>query len=120
MKTAIITGASSGIGEETAKALAENGFNVVLVARREELLTRLKDKLEAKGLIERYRSTRDRRIVHTRLKQAGQRILQDAPPPLGEDFVAAFMRLGERERRKTLQSFSLIADLVSGQQLEAL
>ncbi|MBI9089397.1 MAG: SDR family oxidoreductase [Desulfobacterium sp.] len=49
MKTAIITGASSGIGEVTAKALAENGFNVVLIARREALLVKLRDELEAQG-----------------------------------------------------------------------
>lgn len=49
MKTAIITGASSGIGEATAKTLAENGFNVTLVARRESLLVNLKEKLESEG-----------------------------------------------------------------------
>ncbi len=37
-KVIAITGASSGIGEETAKQLVNNGFNVALLARSEDKL----------------------------------------------------------------------------------
>ena len=49
MKTAIITGASSGIGEATAHALTSEGFAVVLAARSIDKLETLKSDLSAKG-----------------------------------------------------------------------
>jgi len=42
---AVVTGASSGIGEEFARQLAANGLNIVLIARRENLLNRLGENL---------------------------------------------------------------------------
>ncbi len=42
---AMITGASSGIGEELAKNLASRGFNLILTARRAERLKEIKEKL---------------------------------------------------------------------------
>lgn len=44
-KTAIITGASSGIGEEYAKTLAGKGYHLVIVARSEDKLNTLAEAL---------------------------------------------------------------------------
>ncbi len=44
-KVIIITGASSGIGAETAKVLAKNGAKVVLSARREDRLKKLAEEI---------------------------------------------------------------------------
>lgn len=45
---AIVTGASSGIGKEFAYQLAESGLNLVLFARREELLKKLSSEIQDK------------------------------------------------------------------------
>ncbi len=46
MKTILITGASSGFGETTAKLLAKDGHRLILIARRAERLEALKQTLQ--------------------------------------------------------------------------
>ena len=48
-KVVIITGASSGIGEASAKLLASKGAKVVLGARREDQLKQLVDAIQSAG-----------------------------------------------------------------------
>lgn len=43
MKMVLVTGASSGIGKEFARQFAYRGYNLMLVARREELLEEIKN-----------------------------------------------------------------------------
>ncbi|BAW97897.1 putative oxidoreductase (plasmid) [[Synechococcus] sp. NIES-970] len=55
-KVIAITGASSGIGEATAKLLAQNGAKVVLGARRTNKLERLVEEIHASGGIAEFKA----------------------------------------------------------------
>lgn len=48
-RVALVTGASSGLGQQFARALADNGAAVALVARRADRLDALKREIEGKG-----------------------------------------------------------------------
>ena len=48
-KIAMITGATSGIGEACAKKFAQGGYNIIITGRRKEKLDVLKNQLEAMG-----------------------------------------------------------------------
>lgn len=49
---AVITGASSGIGEEFSYQLAEKGYNLILIARRTELMEKISSKIKTNHKIE--------------------------------------------------------------------
>ena len=48
-RVALVTGASSGLGVQFARALSDNGAAVALVARRADRLKSLRDEIEGKG-----------------------------------------------------------------------
>jgi FlaA1/EpsC-like NDP-sugar epimerase len=50
-KTILITGASSGIGEQVAYLLADIDAHLILVARREEKLLTIKSEIEKKAAV---------------------------------------------------------------------
>ena len=50
-KIAVVTGATSGIGQATAIKLAENGYDLVITGRRAERLSELEEKLRKIGAV---------------------------------------------------------------------
>ena len=71
------------------------------------------DNLEERGLIQRYRSGSDRRIVHTRLTDEGRALLAQAPDPLGEMFLDRFANLGAKERQALADAVTRLGELMS-------
>lgn len=106
-KTALITGASSGIGKEFATIHAENGGNLVIVARSEGKLKKLKKELESKHKIEVFVIAKDltaknaTQEVYDEVKSAGIKI----------DYLinnAGFGGLGKFHERKLSDDLSMI------------
>lgn len=63
---ALITGATSGIGESCAHKFAQAGYNLIVTARRSDLLASLKRKLERQGVevLPLVFDVRDRKAAH--------------------------------------------------------
>lgn len=73
---ALITGASSGIGYEMAKIHAGNGCDVIIVARREELLEKLKAEILEKNDVQVKVIVKDL-SVHGAAKELYEEIIAD-------------------------------------------
>ena len=71
------------------------------------------DNLEERGLIDRYRSGSDRRIVHTRLTGRGLAVLSAAPSPLGELFLQRFAELDDEKQQQVVEAMTALAGLMS-------
>jgi DNA-binding MarR family transcriptional regulator len=59
------------------------------------MATTILERLERNGLVERVRSTTDKRKVHAHLTEKGKQVLESAPRPLQESYdVAPVLELG--------------------------
>ena len=70
-EVALVTGASSGIGEAFARALSARGYELVLVARRRERLERLASELSGKGHVVECDLTREAASLSDRVHELG-------------------------------------------------
>lgn len=66
-KTALITGATSGIGEACARKFAEGGYRLILTGRNGKKLEELKDELDTEVLTLNY-DVRDRKATEAAVK----------------------------------------------------
>ena len=89
-------------GETTTRKLSD------AVSLSPATLTSVLDRLEANGLVERYRSATDRRVVHARLTPRGAAQAAETSPLLDSQFIDRFRRLPAK-RRKEISSALLEA-----------
>jgi short-subunit dehydrogenase len=107
-KVILITGASSGIGEELAEQLAQQGALLTLAARRADVLARLGDRIEATGsrpLVIECDVTRDgdvERAVSETVRERGR--LDIAFANAGFGVAGSFAKLSLEDYRRQFET----------------
>ncbi len=82
-------------------------------------VTTIIDRLENRELIQRTRSSDDRRKVFINITQMGSDILNTAPPVLQEQFINQFNSLKEWEQSMILSSLQRVAEMMDAQHIDA-
>lgn len=101
------------LGEVTTGRLSER------VSLSQATVTTIMDRLESRGLIERYRSVSDRRVVHARLTAEGRAVIRNAPPLLHERFIDAFSGLDEPRQERIIETLEAVAGMMGAGDLDA-
>ncbi|MEO0981423.1 MAG: MarR family winged helix-turn-helix transcriptional regulator [Pseudomonadota bacterium] len=109
----IVLQAIDELGEVTTRSVSQS------VSLSQPTVTAILDRLEGRGLIERYRSETDRRVVHSRLTASGRNQLRAAPPLLQETFIAAFSDLSEERRTEIISALIDIAQMMGADDIDA-
>ena len=74
---------------------------------RDPDITRLLDRLEARGLVTRTRDQKDRRVVTARITREGLRLLEALDKPIAEVDRYPLQHLGEQQLRTFIQLLEL-------------
>lgn len=82
-------------------------------------ITGILDRLVARQLISRERTSTDRRVVTVRITEAGTALVQAAPSPLQERFVDKLGTLSEEEREIIRLTLNKIVRMMDGERLDA-
>lgn len=104
------------IGKEPGIMVRKIADNINLSAAT---VTSILDRLEAKALVQRIRSTEDKRRVGVFLTETGQETLADAPLPLQEHFTNRFSQLKEWEQSQMVSTMQRIASMMDAENLDA-
>ena len=109
----ILMRAIQEMGNVTIKELS-NQTNV-----SQATTTTIIDRLELNGYVQRVRSSSDRRKVHANLTEKGQELLNNAPPPLQDNFVKKFQNLETWEQSLLLSSMQRVSAMMNAEDIDA-
>ncbi|UTP72871.1 MarR family transcriptional regulator [Alteromonas sp. LMIT006] len=82
-------------------------------------ITSILDRMEARALVNRVRSTEDKRKVGVFLSETGQAALAAAPLPLQEHFLNRFNSLEEWEKSLMVSTMQRIATMMDAAEIDA-
>ncbi|WP_417672086.1 MarR family winged helix-turn-helix transcriptional regulator [Roseibium sp.] len=109
----VVLQAIRDLGEVTTKELSDHAD------LSSATVVTILDKLEDRGLIGRYRSTIDRRVVHARLTETGAELIQNLPGLLHEEFEAKFAGLPAGDRDTLVSAIEQIAEMMNAHKINA-
>jgi DNA-binding MarR family transcriptional regulator len=81
-------------------------------------VTGIIDRLEQKGLVERARISRDRRVITIALTEKGQELAKNAPPPIQKKIVDGLKKLPPSETEQIVQALTKLTYMLDVQDLE--
>ena len=100
------------LGEVTIRKLSDH------TNMSQATATTILDRLERNELVQRVRSSKDKRKVHAYLTEKGQAILADAPTPLQQSFITKFQRLEDWEQSLLLSSVQRISSMMNAEDID--
>ncbi len=89
------------------------------VSLSQATVTSILDRLEKRGLVQRERSTVDKRKVHACLTDQGLETLKNAPRPLQDEFTRQFNDLQEWEQTMILTALQRVAYMMDAEHIDA-
>ena len=104
-------------------ALYENGpIPPSQIARhimvKSSTVTGIIDRLEHKGLVQRTRTSPDRRVITIELTDSGTSLAKNAPPPIQQKILEGLKRLPEKDMKKIVRGLSMLTQMLDVQDLE--
>lgn len=82
-------------------------------------ITSIVDRMVKRELVQRIRSTVDRRQIHIHLTASGQQLLETAPTALQDNFIQELEKLEDWQQSMILSALQQVASMMNAENLDA-